>query len=423
MKIKATTVLLFLIYNISFSQGFLNGSFENNTAVTDKINLSNSAYSTFMTNSFAFGTCVWAGGPGDMDIISSPLFCGPPKDGNWFVALTGGGSDAISMTLPAPLEQGKSYTISFYDRFCQGTPFPFQIGLSTLNDAFGAVIYDAPLPIAGVWTKRTFIFNAPNNGQFITVHINGGSCLDSWAHIDNFRIDSCTIIFSLGNDTTLCENEVLILDASTFNASYKWQDNSTNSTLNVTQEGTYWVEVTNGCGTETDSITVSFNPLPTVNLDNYKLICDGETITLDAKFPNATYLWQDNSSDPTFYVTEPGNYWVEVSNSCGVISDTIFAEFENCDCSLYFPNAFTPNNDGTNDKIGAVFNCKLYEFSLRIFNRWGEIIFETTSAENAWDGTYKGETLPIGTYLYSVKYKFKHSPNSLIQNGNLTLLH
>src|SRR5690606_15424578 len=76
------------------------------------------------------------------------------------------------------------------------------------------------------------------------------------------------ITLNLGNDTALCQGETLTLYATTANATYLWQDNSTNPTFNVTQQGTYWVQVTNNCGTTTDTINVSYNPIPTVNLGN-----------------------------------------------------------------------------------------------------------------------------------------------------------
>ena len=95
--------------------------------------------------------------------------------------------------------------------------------------------------------------------------------------------------FNLVNDTTLCQGETLTLDATSSNAAYLWQDNSTNPSFTVTQQGTYWVEVTNNCGTTTDTINVSYNALPTVNLSNDTL-CQGETLTLDATSSNATYF-------------------------------------------------------------------------------------------------------------------------------------
>ncbi|MCW8898750.1 MAG: hypothetical protein OQJ96_13190, partial [Flavobacteriales bacterium] len=128
---------------------------------------------------------------------------------------------------------------------------------------------------------------------------------------------SNTTNLNLGNDTTLCQGDTLILDATTPNATYLWQDNTTNPTFSVTQQGSYWVQVTvNNC-TTTDVINITYNPSPSINLGNDTTLCQGEILLLDATLPNATYLWQDNTTNPTFNVTQQGVYWVQVTNSCG----------------------------------------------------------------------------------------------------------
>ena len=100
----------FLCAVSAHSQVFLNGDFENNTAGTDQINISNAAYGGFMANSVAFGTF------GDIDIVTSGTYCGFRQSGCWYVALTGNGTDAFSMRLSAPLVTGNSYTMSFWDK-------------------------------------------------------------------------------------------------------------------------------------------------------------------------------------------------------------------------------------------------------------------------------------------------------------------
>jgi len=169
-------------------------------------------------------------------------------------------------------------------------------------------------------------------------------------------------ILDFGNDTTLCQGETLTLNAITSNATYLWQDNSTNPTFIVNQQGTYFVELTvNNC-TTTDTIIASYIPLPTLDLGNDTTLCQGETLTLNATTANATYLWQDNSANPTFHADQQSTYWVEVNNYCGTNTDTLTIEFKDCDCSIYIPNAFTPNNDGINDVFAPKTNCDFNEY-------------------------------------------------------------
>lgn len=68
---------------------------------------------------------------------------------------------------------------------------------------------------------------------------------------------------------------------------------------------------------------------------------------------------------------------------------------------LYIPNAFTPNGDGINDAFG-VKGEGLRNFTMRIFDRWGEIIFESDNPLHQWDGSYKGRPVQEGTYVYQV---------------------
>lgn len=162
-----------------------------------------------------------------------------------------------------------------------------------------------------------------------------------------------TLVFS--NDTTLCQGETLLLDATTAGATYLWQDNSTNATFNVTSAGTYWVEVTEACGTYIDTIVVDYTPLPTVDLGADTTICAGTNYTLDATYSGANYLWQDNSTNATFTVNTAGTYWVDVTvNNC-LAQDTVIITTETtptvdlgpdtnlCQGETHLLDATTPN--------------------------------------------------------------------------------
>ena len=115
----------------------------------------------------------------------------------------------------------------------------------------------------------------------------------------------------LGNDTTLCGNESLMLEPGSFD-SYLWQDNSTYPFYNVTNTGVYSVEVTNGynCAASDEIYVIISNPQ--VNLGDSSFVCDGESVVLDAGGGFASYLWQDGSTNQTYTVNTAGTYWVTV---------------------------------------------------------------------------------------------------------------
>jgi len=176
------SLLFFICANKLKSQAFLNGNFENTSTAIDQINISNAAFNGFMANTFAFGPS------GNMDIIQSNTYCGFRQSGCFYIGFTGLANDAIAMQLSAPLVSGTTYSICFWEKAC--TPFscgplPMELGLSTVNNAFGTLIFTSPLSISGVWSQRTFTFSAPNNGSYITVRMNAGTGCN-WVQMDNF---------------------------------------------------------------------------------------------------------------------------------------------------------------------------------------------------------------------------------------------
>lgn len=90
------------------------------------------------------------------------------------------------------------------------------------------------------------------------------------------------------------------------------------------------------------------------------------------------------------------------------------------DFSLDIPTAFTPNNDGLNDNFGAVAQG-VQEFKLVVYNRYGEIVFNSNSIDEKWDGTYKGSKVPAGGYMYEVIAR-SHENEELQKSGKVLVI-
>jgi gliding motility-associated-like protein len=73
-------------------------------------------------------------------------------------------------------------------------------------------------------------------------------------------------------------------------------------------------------------------------------------------------------------------------------------------CELYIPSAFSPNNDGVNDVMAPLGKCIYNNLSFKIFNRWSELVFETNSTQNGWNGFYNSTEQPVDTYLWVLEY-------------------
>ena len=124
-------------------------------------------------------------------------------------------------------------------------------------------------------------------------------------------------IFDLGNDTTLCEGEIINISLAGAGDSYLWSTGSTLDQIQISNADTVNVSVTkNGCSKQ-DEIRVTFKPNPIVNLGNDTIICENDILILSSITPGATYLWQDGSIDSAFMVGLSGNYSLEVDlNGC-----------------------------------------------------------------------------------------------------------
>ncbi|MBC7920865.1 MAG: gliding motility-associated C-terminal domain-containing protein [Ferruginibacter sp.] len=134
-------------------------------------------------------------------------------------------------------------------------------------------------------------------------------------------------VAGLGRDTTLCEGQTLTLKAypgsiPSPQVKFGWQDGSTNATYTVSQPGTYWVEASVGNCRTRDSIVVRYLS-PAGGLGNDTTLCSGNTLTLKANAPGATYVWQDGSTRSQFNVTRTGVYWVDIRAGSCRIRDSI----------------------------------------------------------------------------------------------------
>lgn len=242
-------------------------------------------------------------------------------------------------------------------------------------------------------------FTVSTSGTY-WVHVDNGSCSDDDTVTISF--DSFPVL-DLGPDTTICLGTSLILDASYPGCTYEWQDGTSASNLDVSASGVYWVEANlSGC-IAFDTIVVETIAPPNINFLDVAP-CYDELFIADASQPEASYLWQDGSTNSLITIDENGTYWVIVSNPCGVDTSTFVVHYTNCMCEIYIPNAFTPDGDQLNNDFKVISDCPLYSYEIQIFNRWGELIFTSTDLNESWDATYKDTLVQDGIYTWKVTY-------------------
>ena len=213
----------------------------------------------------------------------------------------------------------------------------------------------------------------------------------------------------LGPDTTLCPGASIVLRAGTPGATLRWQDNSSADSLVADEAGLYTVEADmNGC-LAYDSVHIRFVDLDQ-DLGGDIVLCDDQPVAvyLEAQGPeDALFLWQDGSTAPGFSAGDSGTYWVDVRLAACRGTDTMHIGLEICDCSVFLPDAFTPNGDGRNDIFRPLISadCPVSEYRFEIYNRWGALVYAANDPRKEWDGQYEGTAAEAGTYMYQLRLR------------------
>lgn len=229
---------------------------------------------------------------------------------------------------------------------------------------------------------------------------------------------------NIGTDTSLCIGESLFLQLDTSYTSILWQDGSNSNSFLVTSAGDYWVQVTEGC-TKIDSITIEYPSLLNIILPNDTILCYDTKAFFEIAEGDYTVVW-DNYFFGNNYVLNDNSQLqltIEIQNRCETIGKVISLEYQYCDCDVYVPNAFTPNGDELNNVFKTVSTCSYPLFDIKIFNRWGQVVFESSDLNEYWDGTFHGELCPDGEYNWLMKYKTQgENSEILFKKGHVNLL-
>jgi gliding motility-associated-like protein len=163
----------------------------------------------------------------------------------------------------------------------------------------------------------------------------------------------------------------------------------------------YWISRREGlCESERDPFAVHILAPPEEIALPDTTICEGEALHLSAGNETLSYLWHTGATGCCIAVSEPGPYYVDISNACGTVRAEGSMETVPCSNCVWLPTAFSPTGDGVNDVFRAVVRCPVSGFELRIFNRWGQLVFTTVDPAEGWDGLHAGTPAPVGVYYY-----------------------
>jgi gliding motility-associated-like protein len=232
---------------------------------------------------------------------------------------------------------------------------------------------------------------------------------------------------TLGNDTTICEGDFFTLNIDTSYEDYSWHDGDKKYFKEIHYEGEYFLTVKkSGCTIDSDTLTVSRTLMPRI-LEPMKdsLICENFPLILRAYADrNEGLVWHDFHTDTFTMVRTGGIYWAKAYNECGEAIDSVKITSEDCECYDYIPNVFTPNGDGLNENFGFQSNCiPSNYYNLKIFSRWGDVLFESSDYKEKWDGTYKGKVCPTGVYSYILQVQYKYDKGKRTISRRIKIIH
>lgn len=309
------------------------------------------------------------------------------------------------------------------------------------------IVLDAGVPNASyLWstgdTDQTLVVNSAGT---YSVTVDNGVCTGT--DVMNIAVISGSVSFSV-DDTVGCAPVVTHFSSDISNSgnvtNYSWDfgDGGTSSVANPTHgygvSGVYTVMLTvttaEGCQfTYSRVINIIVTPQPTANFsfqpsspeldENVYLINQSQDATAYTWWLNGTNI--GSSTNSSFIYNEEGAYVITLIATNDLCVDTFRISIHLVEDLIYYvPNTFTPDNDEFNQQFIPVFTSGFdpTEYRFMIFNRWGEMVFESFDSTIGWDGTYAERKVQDGTYTWKIVFKTKYSGDRKVVVGHLNLL-
>lgn len=398
---------------------------------------------------------VQCSGASDGSIVLNAVGTGPLSY-DWTPDPPGGdGNDSATGLYPGPWSVtitdgvGCDSTLSF----TIAEPAPLQITVDTVTDASCATATDGAIAvsISGGTGTPDIDWSGPGGfsstaeditdlaaGLYTVTVTDANGCTATTSVSVNALI---SVIADAGAGFDECIGTSITLDGSATSGatSYVWTDsggNTVGTSAVVTLTGlaagpyTFTLTASDGPCSDQDQVTVIVHALPNAEAGNGTTIFLGNSVTLGGTPtgpPGSAYSWQPDSllmdaSAPN-PVTEPlfASQWfvvtvTDTTYGCSSI-DSVFIEVVP---DVLIPSGFSPNGDGWND-TWVIDLIELFpDVQVEIYNRWGQLLFESVGYADPWDGTYNGGLVPIGTYYYVVNLNDPKFPEPY--TGPLTIL-
>jgi gliding motility-associated-like protein len=332
------------------------------------------------------------------------------KSGKYWVTVTLGkcvGSDTLQFINDSTVSLGKDTTDCF------------KSNLSLANKYADSIIW------SDGFKGTTRVFNSPSKTYYANVF--NGKCT---------KPDTITVflpeLFNIKSpkDTTLCDGESIVINIldKPF-VKYLWNDGSTIGAKTINKAGFYELIQTSGNCVSILSFNIKITDKFKLQKFSDTLICYGEKLNYTIAIKDGIWMINDLiQKGNSYHFDTIGHYFIKAENKC--LKDSFYFQLLKDSCSkieTIFPNVYSPNGDILNDIFRPTIigdYLKIKEYNFKVYNRWGELIYETSMLQNGWDGTYSSQPCQIGTYFWICNYKLNElgESKSYQLNGQVSLV-
>jgi len=319
------------------------------------------------------------------------------------------------------------------DGECVGNPVQFSSGLPP--DRYDVIWTTA---LGDTLNSHEFELDFPDDdeGEYLVKLETFDNCFlvsDTLEKILKMTYQEFTIIED--ESIIICEDDLLELNVGTLaNATYEWQgpndfsSDEQNLSLDVDSSfiGNYEVTATIfGCMAQPDFVNVLINPIPRPNLGADSVYCNRSGIPhILSPGRYDIYEWSDGSSAPTLNILDDGTFGVTITDANGCSGSDEITFIPQCPSAIYIPSAFSPNGDDIND-LFELHTFDVISIEFQIFDRWGNLVYESLTNEVKWDGKFKNQYASPGVYVWSLQYSGYNEEGETImeqKKGHLQLI-
>ena len=211
---------------------------------------------------------------------------------------------------------------------------------------------------------------------------------------------------ALDGPYTICEGDTLLLSINAPDADVLWSNGSTEPSAFFTSAGEVSVSVSNEACTRTANTTVvTGNAGAPLAVSGTQVLCEGDAFEIRLPAGWDQFIVNGDTLTDAAFTVSAGTYAIELINECAASQMEVVVEEEDCECPVFVPNAFSPDNDNINEVFRPYFDCDR-EYRLCVFNRWGECIYDSSREPlQHWNGSVRGGSYyaPADVYAWRLE--------------------